>query len=47
MSWGKSDSKMKYKWCCECGKVGEGIDEYISHIDDHNAAEKELKKQTD
>ena len=39
---GKNDSKMKYKWCCQCGEVGEGIDEYVKHIEYHDSAEKEI-----
>ena len=42
--WRQNDSKMKYKWCCQCGEVGEGIDEYDSHIKYHDSAEKEIKK---
>ena len=43
---GKIDSKMKYKWCCQCGEVGEGTDEYFSHIENHNEAEMEIKKKS-
>ena len=41
--WGCINSKMKYRWCCECGEVGEGTDEYVSHIEYHDSAEKELE----
>ena len=42
---GENDSKMKYKWCCQCGEVNEGIDEYVKHIEYHDSAEKEIKTE--
>ena len=43
---GKIDFKLKYKWCCQCGEVNEGIDEYVKHIEYHDSAQKELEKTT-
>ena len=40
---GKIDFKLKYKWCCQCGEVGEGIDEYVKHIEYHDSAQKEIR----
>ena len=43
--WRKVGCKMKYSWCCQCGFVGNGIKEYVKHIEEHNLAEKELEKK--